>query len=69
MSIRTTAARRPGAPLAVAARAAADRRRHRHSLADARLYCATNGCTTFLELDPVTGVATCQVCGFRRRLH
>jgi hypothetical protein len=69
MSIRTTAARRPGAPLALATRAAADRRRHRRSLADPRLYCTTNGCASFLDLDPATGVATCAICSFERRLH
>jgi hypothetical protein len=69
MTIRTTAARRPGAPLAVASRAAADRRRHRRSLADPRLYCGTNGCASVLDLDPTTGVASCAICGFRRHLR
>jgi hypothetical protein len=69
MSIRTTTARRPGAPLALAGRAAADRRRLRRSLADPRLYCSTNGCASYLELDPASGIATCAICGFRRRLH
>jgi len=68
MSIRTSTARRPGAPLALAGRAAADRRRHRRALADPRLYCATNGCASFLQLDPVTGMATCAICGYTRRL-
>jgi hypothetical protein len=32
-----------------------------------RLFCGTNGCASFLELDPGTGVATCRICGFVRR--
>jgi hypothetical protein len=69
MSIRTSSARRPGAPLALAGRAAADRRRQRRTLADPRLYCATNGCASFLDLDPLTGVASCAICGFSRQVH
>jgi hypothetical protein len=68
MSIRTNTARRPGAPLALAGRAAADRRRHRRALTDPRLYCATNGCASFLAIDAATGLATCAVCGYSRRL-
>jgi hypothetical protein len=34
----------------------------------ARMYCATNGCASALELNPETGVATCHICGFTRRL-
>jgi hypothetical protein len=33
-----------------------------------KLYCRTNGCTSFLELHPERGVAVCPVCGFSRRL-
>ena len=33
-----------------------------------RLFCATNGCASFLDVDPTTGIAYCQVCGFQRRL-
>lgn len=69
MSIRTNSARRPGAPLALAGRASADRRRQRRTLADPRLYCATNGCASILDLDPATGVARCAICGFSRRLR
>ena len=43
------------------------RRMRRRSLA-IRLYCRTNGCTSFLELNPETGTATCPVCGYTRRL-
>jgi transcription initiation factor IIE alpha subunit len=34
-----------------------------------RLYCATNGCTSFLVLDQATSTATCEICGYQRRLH
>lgn len=34
-----------------------------------RLYCATNGCASFLRLDAKTGVATCPICGYQRRPH
>jgi len=33
-----------------------------------RLYCRTNGCTSFLELQPEKGIAACVVCGYTRRL-
>ncbi|MEK6720004.1 MAG: hypothetical protein AABZ33_04950 [Chloroflexota bacterium] len=31
-------------------------------------YCGTNGCASFLDLDPTAGIATCRQCGFRRSL-
>ncbi|MHB8459488.1 MAG: hypothetical protein ACYDAK_04045 [Candidatus Limnocylindrales bacterium] len=49
-------------------RASAMRRLRRRSAASTQLYCQTNGCTSFLALDPATGVATCQICGYERRL-
>jgi hypothetical protein len=36
--------------------------------ANARLFCRTNGCATFMNLDTLTGVATCPICGARRRV-
>ncbi|MDP9483722.1 MAG: hypothetical protein M3P84_10930 [Chloroflexota bacterium] len=42
------------------------RRRHNTSAANGRIFCSTNGCASFLVLDP-TGLAICPVCGFRRR--
>jgi hypothetical protein len=63
-----TAARRPAAPLRLAAHGTEARRRRRRQLTDARMYCATNGCPTSLRLDPRTAVATCPICGYRRRL-
>lgn len=49
-------------------RAASIRRLRRRAAADGRLFCSTNGCASFLEIDTDTGVATCHVCGFQRRL-
>jgi hypothetical protein len=34
-----------------------------------KLYCRTNGCTSFLELHPERGLAICPVCGSTRRLN
>ncbi len=46
------------------------RLRRRVSTAGAiRPYCRTNGCTSFLEVDPATGAASCPICGFRQRAH
>ncbi len=46
------------------------RRHHRRSrsLASDRLFCRTNGCASFLDVDEVRGVATCHICGYTRRL-
>jgi hypothetical protein len=33
-----------------------------------KLYCRTNGCTSFLELHPERGIAVCPVCGYIRNL-
>jgi hypothetical protein len=49
-------------------RAGAMRRQRRRSHAVSPLFCATNGCASFLVLDPATGLATCPICGYRRRL-
>jgi hypothetical protein len=54
---------------AMSRRAADMRRLRRRSNAAQRPYCRTNGCASFLEVDPATGVAECPVCGFTRRLH
>jgi hypothetical protein len=43
-------------------------RRRAGSASAQRLYCRTNGCTTFLETDPTTGRAICPICGYSRRL-
>jgi transcription elongation factor Elf1 len=45
-------------------------RRRTHAVNAAnRLFCGTNGCASFLEADPETGVATCHICGFVRRVN
>jgi hypothetical protein len=36
--------------------------------ATGRLYCGTNGCASFLTIDPDRKVASCEVCGYTRRL-
>jgi transcription elongation factor Elf1 len=35
---------------------------------DRRFFCGTNGCASRLELDATTGIATCPICGFTRRI-
>ncbi len=46
------------------------RLRRRASTATAmRPYCGTNGCASFLETDPESGIARCPICGFTRRAH
>jgi hypothetical protein len=62
MMSRTTTA-------SAAGRSAAMRRMRRRSNAAGRPYCSTNGCTSYLEVDPTTRVATCPICGYHRRLH
>jgi hypothetical protein len=62
MMSRTTTA-------SVAGRSVAMRRLRRRSSAAGRLYCGTNGCTSFLEIDPITKLATCHICGYVRRIH
>jgi len=55
---------------AVAYRSSSMRRmRRRTSNAATRIYCATNGCTSFLVLDDTAGVAYCEICGYTRRLN
>jgi hypothetical protein len=64
MMSRTTTA-------SVAGRSVAMRRlRRRASTASAsRLFCSTNGCTSFLVVDPATSVGTCPICGYTRHIH
>ncbi len=54
---------------AVAYRASSMRRMRRRVVNSNRLYCNTNGCTSFLVLDEATGVARCEICGYTRKLH
>jgi hypothetical protein len=44
------------------------RRLRRRQVATNRLFCSTNGCASFLEVDAKGQQATCPVCGYRRRL-
>ena len=56
----------------LAGRSSSMRRLRRRASAanhDSRIFCGTNGCPSFLEVDPTTGVATCAICGFTRRTH
>ncbi|MGZ3588265.1 MAG: hypothetical protein ACXVAE_04280 [Candidatus Limnocylindrales bacterium] len=58
----------------ISQRGAAMRRQQRARRAWGRnegpaLYCRTNGCTTFMRLDPETAIATCPVCGASRRIE
>jgi hypothetical protein len=46
----------------------AAQRRLRRSAASRRLFCSTNGCTTFMLPDPSGSGATCPICGSTRRL-
>jgi hypothetical protein len=62
MMSRTTTA-------SVAGRSVAMRRMRRRSSTATRPYCSTNGCTSYLIVDPDTNVATCPVCGFTRHMH
>ena len=45
------------------------RRLRRRQAGAVRLYCATNGCTSFLEIDVEGHVAVCPVCAYRRNLN
>jgi len=52
----------------VVGRSASIRRMRRRSAGTSRLYCGTNGCTSFLTLYPELKLAVCEVCGYTRRL-
>ena len=54
---------------AVAHRASSMRRMRRRAVAATRLYCSTNGCTSFLVIDETGSTANCEICGYTRRLH
>jgi len=54
--------------LSLSGRASARRRQRRRSHQAPALYCRTNGCASFLRLDAGTGIATCPVCGYTRRI-
>ena len=52
----------------VAARAVSMRRLRRRSTSTHHLYCRTNGCASYLEVNLEAGTAICPVCGYSRRL-
>jgi hypothetical protein len=52
----------------VVGRSASIRRMRRRSTASGRMYCGTNGCASFLTIDPERKLAVCEVCGYTRRL-
>ncbi|HET7027511.1 MAG TPA: hypothetical protein VFI28_07455 [Candidatus Limnocylindrales bacterium] len=60
--------RHAATPANVSQRATAMRRQRRRTSTN-QLYCATNGCASFLTIDPENGVARCAICGYSRRLH
>ncbi|HSL33025.1 MAG TPA: hypothetical protein VK871_05195 [Candidatus Limnocylindrales bacterium] len=45
------------------------RRLRRRAASAYRPYCSTNGCTSYLVVDPANGIAHCEICGYTRRLH
>lgn len=61
--------------VAVTGRATAMRRLRRRSAltgssaAETRMFCRTNGCPSFLEVDATTGRAVCPICGYTPRPH
>jgi hypothetical protein len=56
----------PNAPSRLSQRGQAQRRLRRATAR--RLFCSTNGCTTYLLSDSSGAMARCPVCGFQRRL-
>ena len=55
------------APAALSRRSQAQRRMRR--AASHRLFCSTNGCTTYLVTDDSGRRATCPVCGLQRNVR
>jgi hypothetical protein len=53
---------------AVARRASSMRRLRRRAVVASRLFCATNGCASFLVVDESSLVARCEICGYSRSL-
>jgi hypothetical protein len=45
------------------------RRLRRRQATSNRLFCSTNGCASFLEIDVDGQQAVCPICGYRRRLN
>ena len=54
----------------VVGRSASIRRMRRRSLtSNSKLYCRTNGCPSFLELQPERGLAVCPICNYTLRIN
>jgi DNA-directed RNA polymerase subunit RPC12/RpoP len=53
----------------VIGRAAAMRRLRRRATVSTHLFCSTNGCASFLEIDADGRQAVCPICGYRRLLN
>ena len=53
----------------LAGRASSMRRMRRRAIQSNRPFCRTNGCASFLEVDPTTGIGTCPICGYTLRPH
>jgi hypothetical protein len=62
-------AQHAGTPANISRRASAMRRQRRRTTNRNPLYCATNGCASFLSLDQSTGIARCAICGYSRQVH
>jgi hypothetical protein len=61
--------RSPNTPAALGQRAVAQRRLRRSAAdraAGRRLLCTTNGCATYMSLDP-SGTLVCPICGNQRQ--
>ena len=56
--------RSPGSHASLTQRTAAQRRIRR--TAAFRPLCSTNGCATYLDVDPVRREASCPICGYHR---
>jgi hypothetical protein len=52
-----------------AGRSASMRRLRRRTSASGRIYCGTNCCASFMTIDADRKVASCDVCGYTRRLN
>jgi hypothetical protein len=59
--------RTPHAPGTLSRRSQAQRRMRR--AAAQRMFCSTNGCTTYLMPDESGRTATCPICGLRRTVR
>ena len=66
---RTTTVLSRTTTASLAGRSSSMRRQRRRVMHTNRPYCRTNGCASFLEVDPITGTASCPICGYMLRPH